>query len=379
LAQATNARTPWELRRIQEEGPFGEHNYLEKSILPYLINTYGNSGMDLGGLLHSMMPQTNISLNDPMIKSFKDNGMRFTPAERAKYSAEAMDTGTSLIKELAATRETFIKLAGDFLPIIEDLTRILKPLVDVLEWGIAPILKVIEVPLNMIADVLTGRSIIGEQLVKGHGWLNERIIAPTNKWADGWQGKSAAFIDNAIGWVSGKAAAATNLPKNFVTANMWVESNGNSNALSPKGAMGLMQLMPGTARDMGVTDPWDPVQNAIGGSKYLGQLLRRYNGNMELAVAAYNAGPNAVDKYGGIPPYPETINHVDKVMSLYNALGGGSSSVANTANFGNQSTVVNIYANGVPAEQFRQQVTRSNSAGEVDFNASNSLTVIGIQ
>ena len=95
------------------------------------------------------------------------------------------------------------------------------------------------------------------------------------------------------------------------------ESNGNARAVSPKGAMGLMQLMPTTARQFGVSDPFDPLANIRGGVEYLGNLLREFSGNLSLALAAYNAGPGAVRKYGGIPPYPETRDFVQKVREGY--------------------------------------------------------------
>lgn len=111
------------------------------------------------------------------------------------------------------------------------------------------------------------------------------------------------------------AAAREHVDPALVRAVMSAESGGNPNALSPVGAEGLMQLMPGTAQSLGV-DAANPLDNLEGGAKYLGELTHRFG--LENGVAAYNAGPHAVEKYGGVPPYAETQAYVQKVLSLYN-------------------------------------------------------------
>ena len=113
-----------------------------------------------------------------------------------------------------------------------------------------------------------------------------------------------------------ESAAQTQIDPDLIEAIIACESGFDPNATSRAGARGLMQLMPATAASLGVSNPYDPAQNVLAGAKYLRQLLDRF-GDIELAVAAYNAGPGAVERYGGIPPFSETQEYVRSVLARY--------------------------------------------------------------
>lgn len=127
------------------------------------------------------------------------------------------------------------------------------------------------------------------------------------------QGNSKAQLLSMISKISQKHGVDEKLVKALIKQ----ESGFNVKATSKVGAMGLMQLMPATAKSLGVQDAYNPVQNVEGGVKYLKSMLNKYNGNIILALAAYNAGPGAVDKYSGVPPYPETQNYVKNILANY--------------------------------------------------------------
>ncbi|SES75518.1 Transglycosylase SLT domain-containing protein [Natronincola peptidivorans] len=125
------------------------------------------------------------------------------------------------------------------------------------------------------------------------------------------QSKNTGSFDKYIQSAAEKYSLSANLIKSIIK----IESNFNSRALSRAGAQGIMQLMPATAKELGVVNVWNPQQNIDGGAKYLKQLLDQYDGDLSLALAAYNAGPGNVQRYGGVPPFNETQNYIKNVLN----------------------------------------------------------------
>jgi len=124
------------------------------------------------------------------------------------------------------------------------------------------------------------------------------------------------YLDDYQGIIQ-QASVQFGIESHFIRAVIKAESGFDHRAVSSKGAQGLMQLMPGTAGDMEVTDPFDPEENIYGGTRYLSLLLKRFKNNKILALAAYNAGPEAVESYKGVPPFAETQEFVRRVMQYY--------------------------------------------------------------
>lgn len=134
-------------------------------------------------------------------------------------------------------------------------------------------------------------------------------------------------IPSSLGEIISRNCQKYSLEEGLVHAVIKAESNYNAAAVSNKGALGMMQLMPGTARLLNVDNPLDAEENIRGGTCYLRQMLDEFNGNLDFAIAAYNAGPNAVKRHGGIPPYEETRTYVKKVKQYLSTYRQGGSNL----------------------------------------------------
>lgn len=146
-----------------------------------------------------------------------------------------------------------------------------------------------------------------------------KIPTAPNLRPNAWSASGPRVVDiEKLVPIIAEAARAHGLDAKLIHAVIRAESGYNENAVSSKGAVGLMQLIPATAQRYGVVNSYDPTQNIAGGTRYLRDLLKMFNGNIELALAGYNAGENAVIRAGNrIPPYPETMAYVPKVLSFY--------------------------------------------------------------
>jgi len=153
------------------------------------------------------------------------------------------------------------------------------------------------------------------------GDKSEKIISqqPSTKEADYKRKKKNPKHPSKYRDIIHKRAHAYSIDPSLVRALISVESNWNTKAISHRGAIGLMQLMPATAKAMGIIDPFNPTENIEGGIKYLSYLLEKFDGDITLSIAAYNAGPRRILKFRGIPPIKETQKYVERVMAIYNS------------------------------------------------------------
>jgi hypothetical protein len=163
--------------------------------------------------------------------------------------------------------------------------------------------------------------------------------------------------NNSLASIFKKASDTYGVSETLLTAMAKQESNFNANSTSRCGAMGIMQLMPATATALGCTDAYDPEQNIMAGASYISQLLQKYNGNVSLALAAYNAGGNNVDKYGGIPPFAETQDYVAKITGYMNE-GVTLPDGTKTAGTSDTSSVTSSLLNNLDENKLKQLLNK---------------------
>lgn len=167
---------------------------------------------------------------------------------------------------------------------------------------------------------------------------------------------------NAFDQIIRQASQRHGISEGLIKAVMHTESGFNVHARSPVGAQGLMQLMPATARRFNVSNVYDPQENIFGGAQYLSWLLKRFNGNTQLALAAYNAGEGNVDKYGGVPPFRETQDYVRRVTSRYqNLYASGNNTTENLA----APQVIAQSANYAPASSNIPETSKYSSQRQI--------------
>lgn len=166
--------------------------------------------------------------------------------------------------------------------------------------------------------------------------------------------------NNSLTSLFQKASDTYGVSVSLLTAMAKQESSFQADATSSSGAMGIMQLMPATATELGCSDAYDPEQNIMAGAKYISQLLQKYDGNVSLALAAYNAGSNNVDKYGGIPPFEETQNYVAKITGYMNegvTLPDGTTTAA-TSDTSNATAITSSFLNNLDQDSLKELLNK---------------------
>ena len=226
----------------------------------------------------------------------------------------------------------------------------------------------------------SGSALLTNKRVSGQGYHQEKVTyyPDTNVHSyNNWGSSESAVLPSysrtkdAYDSIIRSAAQAHGVSEGLIKAVMHTESGFNPSAVSPVGAQGLMQLMPATARRFNVSNAYDPSQNIFAGAKYLAWLMKRFNGNVHLALAGYNAGEGNVDKYGGIPPFRETQDYVRRVMSRYNNLYAGSGSLAQSTQ---QTAQVIAASSGYSSNNSSQPTAQRSAQREIIALSDGSFT-----
>ena len=266
------------------------------------------------------MDSMNLKISNPRahFKNGIEPNSRFNSSEKQKLAKaskefESMLTGM-MIKSMTKTTDGLFgkdNYGGDVLDVLFE-TEISKFITESQGMGVA----------DRIYNSLTG-----EQLSKLKDFTKEKNTIPLlndikNENLNKEVKPNAKALDRIQKYenVIDEAAKKFNVDKQLIKSVILTESAGKANAKSHANAKGLMQLMDSTAADMGVINPWNPKENIFGGTKYLSKMLKEHDGDTDLALAAYNAGPGNVRKYKGIPPFKETQNYVKRVNNYLNTL-----------------------------------------------------------
>lgn len=238
------------------------------------------------------------------------------------------------------------------------------------------------VPAASAADIYVYKAADGSRLITDHprtepGYRLIKVYPVADVWQQTGKRRLAAArpVPSSYDTLIQNTAHSVSLDPMLIKSVMHAESAFNPDAVSSKGASGLMQLMPGTARRYGVSSVFDPRQNVMGGARYLSYLLDRFDGDLELALAGYNAGENAVDRNGGIPPYAETQHYVKKVMELYRQYRneGCAQHLDETARFSGKIISCSASLRG-PADSASDSPSISNVKMDVSSNDASLLS-----
>lgn len=294
------------------------------------IKAGGGSGQvseeDILGLSNSLSPS--LGLKPTMIAAAIDAYLNKSGVDQEGVFKEVLDSqkdlGSRTLEVLQSSDQHLKDIGNTISQIQEDVGEILMEMVGILHpfkdnplsWD-----NVSKNFNNLLKNNVINNSVIksdGSKTNTGASYDTSYNLSPLLTKFD--LSKTGENKADKYDKIIGEAANKYGLPPNIIKAIMMHESNFNPNATSTAGAQGLMQLLPSTARMLGVSDSLDPEQNTFGGAKYFRQMLDKYNGNYQLALAAYNAGPGRVDKAGGIPNIPETKDYVAKVTQNYNKL-----------------------------------------------------------
>lgn len=264
-------------------------------------------------------------------KHFAEINTRYTPEEKTRLAKAVKDFESLLtsmmLKSMNETTEGMFGKEGYGGGVFDGIfqSEIASYMTNSRSMGIADLMykKLTGEELNIHPVLNSNDNIVPVQEVKKSEKpvQTNQIVPDKNTPAISPSNKSVTRLDKYNDFIT-EAAEKFDIDKNIIKSVILAESAANDKAVSVAKAKGLMQLLDSTAKSVGVKNIWDPKENIFGGTKYLSGLLRQYNGDLKLALAAYNAGPGNVNKYNGVPPFKETKNYITRVMGYLNHFNG---------------------------------------------------------